>query len=51
MFQLSPKVFLLLATLEEEPRTVLTHLEKFLAVHLGMGLICLALGLVIGVSS
>ncbi|KAF8320050.1 hypothetical protein DL93DRAFT_2053256, partial [Clavulina sp. PMI_390] len=42
-----PKLFLLLSETSNEPRTILTSLEKFFAAHLGMGMICLALGLVI----
>jgi len=43
-----PRIFLLLSESSEESRTVLTPLEFFLSVHLGLGLICLAVGLLLG---
>lgn len=45
-----PRIVLILSSIENEARTVLTPVEAFLALHMGLGLFAMALGLVLGVS-
>ena len=43
-----PRFVLFLAG-SEEPRTTLNPLESFLSIHLGLGLVCVALAIILGV--